>query len=175
MIYYIYAAIVVLIDQATKRIVVNRMELYESIPVIGEFFQITSHRNKGAAFGILQNQRWFFIIVTLFVVVGVIWYLSKMVKERRKLLPVALSLVLGGAIGNFIDRLLFGEVVDFFHFTFRFPWFGREIEYQYPIFNIADSAIVIGVGLILLDSLLSWKEEAKAAKAAKTAESGESQ
>lgn len=172
LIYYIYAAIVVLIDQATKRIVVNRMELYESIPVIGEFFQITSHRNKGAAFGILQNQRWFFIIVTLVVVVGVIWYLSKMVKERRKLLPVALSLVLGGALGNFIDRLLFGEVVDFFHFTFQFSLFGREIEYQYPIFNIADSAIVIGVGLILLDSLLSWREEAKAAK---TAESGESQ
>lgn len=79
------------------------------------FFQIVSHRNRGAAFGILQNQRWFFIAITIAVVIGIIWYLHRTVAERKKkLLPFALSLLLGGALGNFVDRALFGEVVDFF-------------------------------------------------------------
>ncbi len=125
------------------------MELTEQIPVIGNFFLITSHRNRGAAFGILEDQRWFFIIVTTIVVIGIIWYLQKVMKTNNKLLPLALSLVLGGAIGNFIDRVLTGEVVDFLLFNFG--------SYQFPIFNVADSCIVIGVGLIILDSLLDMK------------------
>ncbi len=125
------------------------MVLTEQIPVIGNFFLITSHRNRGAAFGILENQRWFFIIVTTIVVIGIIWYLQKVMKTNNKLLPLALSLVLGGAIGNFIDRILTGEVVDFLQFNFG--------SYEFPIFNVADSCIVIGVGLIILDSLLDMK------------------
>ncbi|PZE22633.1 signal peptidase II [Paenibacillus xerothermodurans] len=157
--YYIYAFIVLLLDQATKWIIVNRMQLGESIPVIGEFFQITSHRNRGAAFGILQNQRAFFIVITIAVVVGLIWYLKKMVQEGRRLLPFALSLLLGGALGNFIDRVLFGEVVDFLQFRFQFDWFGTAVDYTYPIFNIADAAIVVGVILIFLDTFSSWRNE----------------
>lgn len=76
-------------------------------------------------------------------------------------MPFALSLLLGGAVGNFIDRALTGEVVDFLDFTFSFNWFGQAIIYPFPIFNIADSAIVIGVSLILLDSLLEWRKEKK--------------
>ncbi|OXM86027.1 signal peptidase II [Paenibacillus rigui] len=159
MIYYIYALIVLLLDQASKWLIVNRLLLGESRSVIGEFFQITSHRNRGAAFGILQNQRWFFIIITLAVAVAIIWYLQKTIKEGRKLLPFALSLLLGGALGNFIDRALFGEVVDFLQFRFQFNWFGTPVDYTFAIFNLADSAICIGVALIFIDSLISWRKE----------------
>lgn len=149
MIYYIIAFVAFLVDQGTKYLIASRMELTEQISVIGNFFLITSHRNRGAAFGILENQRWFFIVITIIVVVGIIWYLKKVMKTNNKLLPLALSLVLGGAVGNFIDRVLSGEVVDFLQFNFG--------SYQFPIFNVADSCIVIGVALIILDSLLDMK------------------
>lgn len=151
MAYYLIALIVFLVDQGIKYLIATRLELYEQIPVIGDFFVITSSRNRGAAFGILQDQIWFFIIVTSIVVIGIIWYLRKVTAEGRKLLPVALALVLGGALGNFIDRLVMGEVVDFLQFTFG--------TYTFPIFNIADSCIVIGVGLIILDTILDGKRE----------------
>jgi signal peptidase II len=150
-IYYIIALVAFLLDQGTKYLIASRMELSEQIPVIGNFFLITSHRNSGAAFGILQNQRWFFIVITIIVVVAIIWYLQKVIKTNNKLLPLALSFVLGGAIGNFIDRLVNGEVVDFLQFNFG--------SYTFPIFNVADSCIVIGVGLIILDSFLDMSRK----------------
>lgn len=146
MIYFGIALIIFLIDQGVKYLVATRMGLYEQIPVIGNFFLITSHRNRGAAFGILEGQRWLFIVITIVVVIGIVWYLRKTVKAGQKLLPVALSLVLGGAVGNFLDRAISGEVVDFAQFNFG--------SYTFPIFNVADSAIVIGVALIILDTLL---------------------
>ncbi|SMF88342.1 signal peptidase II [Paenibacillus uliginis N3/975] len=152
--YYLIALIVFLVDQGIKYLIATRLELYEQIPVIGDFFVITSSRNRGAAFGILQDQIWFFIVVTVVVVVGIIWYMKKVKSEGRKLLPTALALVLGGALGNFIDRLVMGEVVDFLQFTFG--------TYTFPIFNIADSCIVIGVGLIILDTILDGKREQQA-------------
>src|SRR5690606_21126697 len=115
---------VIALDQFTKRLIVNHMELGDTIPVLGEFFQITSHRNTGAAFGILPGQRWFFITTTTIVVIAIVVYLIRLIKEKKKFLPFALGLLLGGAIGNFIDRLLFGEVVDFLKFRFQFNWFG---------------------------------------------------
>lgn len=145
--YYILALIAFLVDQGTKFMIAKQLEIGEEIPVIGNFFVITSSRNNGAAFGILPNQRWFFIIVTVFVVVAIIWYMQRVRKSSsRKLLPIALSLVLGGAVGNFLDRALNGEVVDFLMLNFG--------SYTFPIFNIADSCIVIGVALIILDSLI---------------------
>jgi signal peptidase II len=161
--YYLYALLVFVLDQATKWMIVNSIPLYETRSVIGEFFQLTSHRNRGAAFSILQNQRWFFVIITLVVIVGILWYIRKTIKENRRLLSFALSLLLGGALGNFLDRALFGEVVDFLQFRFTFSFFGKAIDYIYPIFNIADSAIVMGVILIFLDSLLAWRKEKKGA------------
>ncbi|WP_379131947.1 signal peptidase II [Paenibacillus sp. sgz500958] len=148
MVYYLLALIVFLIDQGTKYLIATRLEITEQIPVIGNFFLITSHRNRGAAFGILQGQQWFFFLVTLVVVSGIVWYLNK-ARATRKLLPTALGLVLGGAIGNFLDRMLNGEVVDFLQFNFG--------SYTFPIFNVADSCIVIGVALIILDSLRDLK------------------
>ncbi|MFS0839544.1 signal peptidase II [Paenibacillus sp. 1P03SA] len=159
MYYYLLALIVFLIDQGTKWLVVKNIPLHDSIPVIGEFFQLTSHRNRGAAFGILQDQRWFFILITSVIVVGVVLYLNRTRKAGQKLMSLALALLLGGAVGNFLDRLLFGEVVDFLQLHFQFSFFGKAVDYIYPIFNIADSAIVIGVILIFIDSIISWKNE----------------
>lgn len=161
MIYYVIALIVLVLDQASKWVIVNRLGLHESYPVIGEFFQIVSHRNRGAAFGILQDQRWFFLVITVVVVVGIVWYLRRMAREKRRMLSLALALLLGGAVGNFVDRALFGEVVDFLQFRFIFSFFGNPVDYTYPIFNLADSAIVVGVVLIFLDTLLEWRKERK--------------
>jgi len=163
MLYYGIALIVLVLDQLTKWLVRSNMDLGQSISVIGDFFQITSHRNRGAAFGILQDQRWFFIIVTTVVVVGLVLYMQKMIKEAdKKLLPFALSLILGGAIGNFIDRLVSGEVTDFFHFHFVFDFFGSHVDYEFAIFNVADCGIVVGVILVLVDALFGWNNERKA-------------
>ncbi|RXT15510.1 signal peptidase II [Ammoniphilus sp. CFH 90114] len=148
MLYYIIALIVFALDQLTKWIVVKNMELGQSIPLLEGVFHFTSHRNRGAAFGILQDQRWFFIVITLFVMGGIIYYLRSLGKDKP-MFSYALALILGGAVGNFLDRLLFGEVVDFLDFTLI----------NFPIFNIADSAIVIGVGLMIWDTILEMKRE----------------
>lgn len=152
---YLYGLtlIVLLIDQGTKWLIATQMELHEKFSVIGDFFLITSHRNTGAAFSILEGKRWFFIAITIVVVIGIVWYLQRIKFTQGKILPVGLSLVLGGAIGNFIDRAMTGEVVDFLQFNFG--------DYTFPIFNIADSAIFIGVACILLDAILTIKQEKK--------------
>jgi len=151
--YYVIALVVLILDFFSKKWIVNNMELREEFSVIGDFFLITSHRNTGAAFGILEDQRIFFIIITIIIVSAIIWYVQSVRKSGSVILLAGLGLVLGGAIGNFIDRARFGEVVDFFKFNFG--------SYTFPIFNVADSAIVVGVILILLDTLLSIKEEKK--------------
>lgn len=125
------------------------MYLGESIPVIDNFLYITSHRNRGAAWGILQGQMWFFYLITTIVIIGIIYYIQKAAKGKL-LLGVSLAFMLGGAIGNFIDRVLRKEVVDFIH-TYIF-------SYNFPVFNIADSALVIGVILLMLQMLREERE-----------------
>ncbi|WP_028777127.1 signal peptidase II [Shimazuella kribbensis] len=148
--FFLISILIIALDQLSKWWIVNHMELYQSISVISDFFYITSHRNRGAAFGILQNQTWLFIVVTSCVVIAIIVFMMKMKKETV-LTKTALSFVLGGAIGNFLDRVRTGEVVDFFHFQFG--------AYHFPIFNVADSAICVGVVLFLLANLLDAKKE----------------
>ncbi len=121
----------------------------DSIPIIDGFFYITSHRNSGAAWGILQGQMWFFYVITLVVIAGIIYYLERD-GQKDKLLGVALALMLGGAIGNFIDRIFRQEVVDFAHFVLG--------DYHYPIFNIADSSLCVGVILLFIQMLLDGKK-----------------
>lgn len=150
--YYIIALIVIIFDQITKWLIVEKMNVYESIVIINNFFNITSHRNKGAAWGILQDQMVFFYIITLIVVIGIIYYMQKHGKQSS-LLAIGLSLLLGGAIGNFIDRLYRKEVVDFLDF--------QIFNYNYPIFNIADSALVIGVGLLIIYTILDERKSKK--------------
>jgi signal peptidase II len=153
-VFFIIAVVVLLLDQLSKWAVIENMELSQSIPLIPDWFYFTSHRNPGAAFGILANQRWFFIVTTIIVVIGIIWYLFKINNDPdRRLFAYALSLILGGAVGNFVDRLAYGHVVDFLDF--------HHGDFYYPIFNIADSAIVLGVSLIFLDTLLVWRKEKK--------------
>lgn len=159
MIYYALALVMIIIDQVSKWLIVKNFTLYETRSVIGDFFMLTSHRNNGAAFSILEGQQWFFYIITTIVVVGMIWYMQKVQREKKRLLAVAIGFLLGGAIGNFIDRLMYGEVVDFFQFNFKFTIFGHAVDYTYAIFNIADSAITIGVVLILIDALRGWLKE----------------
>lgn len=151
--YYWIAGIVFVLDQVTKKIVERNMELHESISIIGDFFRLTSHRNPGAAFGILQEQRTFFIIITIVVLAAIIWYITLIRKSGKTMMLVALGLVLGGAVGNFVDRLLYGKVVDFLDFHLGF--------YDFPIFNIADMGIVCGGALILLDAFRDARNEKK--------------
>ncbi|MFC5532203.1 signal peptidase II [Cohnella yongneupensis] len=150
--YYAIAVIVFVLDFVTKKIIDrNVQENTEQIKVLGNFFVISHIRNRGAAFGILQDQRWFFILITLIVVSAIIWYLHRSYRNGRGVLLFGLGMVLGGAVGNFLDRSLFGEVVDFLQFNFG--------SYTFPLFNVADCGIVCGVGLVILDALLNQKQE----------------
>jgi signal peptidase II len=144
--YYAVAAVVFLLDQLTKQIIDANVPLKEQISVIGQFFLITHVLNDGAAFSMLPGAQTLFIAITIIVVIGIIWYIERNRRNGRPLLLTAFALVLGGALGNFIDRTLYGEVTDFLQFNFG--------SYTFPIFNVADMGIVIGVGLILLDAVL---------------------
>jgi signal peptidase II len=149
MIYYVIALFVIAIDQISKWLIVKNMELGTSIPIIDNVLYITSHRNRGAAWGILENKMWFFYIITVVFVAFIVFYMKKYAKTD-KLLGISLGLILGGAIGNFIDRVFRQEVVDFIHVYI--------FSYNYPVFNIADSALCIGVVLIIIQTLLEGKK-----------------
>jgi signal peptidase II len=147
-----------LLDQYTKFETQRKIPLHHSIKVIDGFFSLTHLRNTGGAFGILGDERGgigslFFITVSL-VAVGVILYLFHKAKEHERTLSLSLSLVLSGAIGNLIDRIRYGEVVDFLDF--------HLFSYHWPAFNIADSAITIGIGLMAVELLFHDKKRLKA-------------
>lgn len=150
--YYFIALLVIGIDQLTKWLIVKNMELGDRITIIEDFLYITSHRNRGAAWGILQGQMWFFYIVTIVVIIFIIYYMHKHGKGKR-LFSFSLAIMLGGAIGNFIDRVFRKEVVDFID-TYPFG-------YNFPIFNIADSALVVGVILLMILLFLEERKEKK--------------
>jgi signal peptidase II len=129
-------------DQLTKLWAVDVLKDGESIKFIGNFLRFTYAENKGAAFSILQNQLWFFIIATV-VMLGILSYMFFMTKNLTPVSRLAISMIAGGAIGNFIDRLRLGYVVDFI--DVRFGSF-----YNFPIFNIADSFVVCGTILMII-------------------------
>lgn len=147
MLYYLLAFVIIAIDQWTKWLIVRYMELGESIPIIENVLYITSHRNRGAAWGMLQGQFWLFYLITIVVVVGIVVYIQRL-QPTQRLFGIALGLMLGGALGNFIDRVFRKEVVDFVH-TYIF-------NYSFPIFNVADAALTIGVALMFI---YTWIEE----------------
>lgn len=147
MIYYLIAFLIIVIDQITKYFVVRGMELGESIRVIDGIFYITSHRNTGAAWGMLEGQMWLFYLVTIAVIIGILFYFHRHAKGNA-LFSLSLMVILGGAIGNFIDRIFRLEVVDFIQFTF----------FNF-IFNIADAALTIGVALLLIQMILEEVQE----------------
>ncbi len=137
--------LVLLLDQASKLTVDASMQLFESIPLL-QFFSLTYVHNTGAAFSLLSQaggwQRWLFAGLAL-VMSGMIVIWLMRLKKHENLMAAALSLVLGGAIGNLIDRVVYGYVIDFLDVYYQ--------GWHWPAFNIADSAICIGVGLMLLD------------------------
>jgi signal peptidase II len=147
--YYLIALFVILLDQFTKWLIVSKMNYGDSITIINNILYITSHRNQGAAWGILQGQMWLFYVITLIVIVAIIYYIQKSAKGKV-LLGVSLGLMLGGAIGNFIDRVMRKEVVDFIH--------AYIFSYNFPVFNIADSALCIGVILLMIQMLLDERK-----------------
>jgi len=155
--YYGLAAFVVLLDQWTKWLIVKNMEFGERISVWDPWFGILSHRNKGAAWGMLEGRMLFFSIVTIGVICAVLYYFHKEAKGKP-IFQVGLMLLLGGAIGNFIDRLFRGEVVDFIDVLIP------VINYDFPIFNIADAALTIAVVVLMIGLIVEDKKEKKQVK-----------
>jgi len=147
------ALIVIAVDQLTKTLIVGSFTLHETQPVTS-FFNIVRAHNPGAAFSFLAGaagwQRWFFVALGIAASVFIVWMLRK--HPDQKLFCFAVSLILGGALGNVIDRLLHGHVVDFldFHFAFLSPLFPQG---HFPSFNVADSAITVGAACLILDEL----------------------
>jgi len=140
------SALVLVLDQASKLAIDATMQLYESIPLM-PYFNLTYAHNTGAAFSFLAQaggwQRWLFAGLAV-VMSGIISVWLARLQKRETLMAVALSLVLGGAIGNLIDRVAYGYVIDFLDVYYQ--------DWHWPAFNIADSAICVGVGFMLLES-----------------------
>lgn len=132
--------IILAMDMGTKYWAYNYLREVGSIPVIENIFHLTYVENRGAAFGILQDQRWIFIVATILTLIFILWYLRQMEPEI-KLLKIGLNLIFVGAIGNLIDRIYLGFVIDFIDFR------------VWPVWNVADMAIVVGtiitIGIII--------------------------
>ena len=144
--YFTLISILIIIDQAIKWISRTKLTKFESYPVIDGFFHFTYVENRGAAFGMLQNKTWFFVLITL-LVVGYMIYFTKKNKNIDKKLTFVLSIITAGAIGNLIDRIWLGFVVDMF--DFRGIW-------QF-VFNFADICVVVG-GILLIFLIIKDKE-----------------
>ena len=140
---------VVALDQLTKTVVASRMELHQSIPVVDGFFALTYVRNTGAAFGLLAGKlvtfRTPFFVGVSGIALGALGWFLRGVPAERRLVVVACGAVMGGAIGNMIDRIVLGEVIDFLDLYVG--------AYHWPAFNVADTAITLGVFALCLDAL----------------------
>ncbi|VAW98067.1 Lipoprotein signal peptidase [hydrothermal vent metagenome] len=143
----IIAAVIVIADQITKYIATVKLEMYESIAVM-PMFNFTLMHNEGAAFSFLSDaggwQRWFFTIISFVVSIVLIVWIKKL-KPEEKCEALAFSFILGGAVGNLIDRVYWGYVIDFIDIYYN--------KSHWPAFNIADSAITIGVVILIVDTI----------------------
>lgn len=147
------SVLVVILDQLSKIWIDSNMSLYQSIPVFPGF-NITYVHNFGAAFSFLSEaggwQRWFFALLAASISVGIVIWLKRL-KPEETLSAISLGLILGGAIGNLIDRVIYGYVIDFFDVYYQI--------WHWPVFNIADSAITLGVALMLYESFMHKQED----------------
>lgn len=142
---YKITSIILIIDQIIKLIINNNMELYQKITVIPKFFYIYFVKNTGAAFSILENNTLFLVILSVFFIL----IINKYIKEEKNLDKyqiLSLGLILGGIFGNLIDRIIHHGVIDYLSFDL--------INYEFPIFNFADTTICIGVFLMLLTTII---------------------
>ena len=155
----------ILLDQLTKLLVSGGMELHESIPLWENVLHITYIQNRGAAFGMLANHRWVFLIISSITILAMLAFLL-LSKSRNPLLVASVAMILSGGIGNMIDRLALGYVVDMIEV--------RLINFA--VFNVADSFVCVGAALLFLTILLEKQapqSEAPSAEAADTAEDGD--
>jgi len=154
---FLIAFLVVALDRATKWMVAKDISLHDGIQVIPGFFRITHIENSGAAFGLFADSpgQWKVFMLVLFSVVALVVVSALLWRNNHTMTTtgIGLALILGGAIGNLWDRLVSGRVVDFLLFYVR--------QYQWPAFNVADSAIVVGAGLLIIEILFSKSEEEK--------------
>ncbi|MBV6417102.1 MAG: Lipoprotein signal peptidase [Steroidobacteraceae bacterium] len=152
------SALIVLLDQASKAWIERHFALYESVTLL-PVLDITRLHNPGAAFSFLAGaggwQRWFFTLLALAVSIGIVVWLRSVHARAQAWLAAGLALILGGALGNVIDRLRHGFVIDFVHAHWNEAWF--------PAFNVADSAITVGAACLIIDALI----EARRAKASR--------
>jgi signal peptidase II len=150
--FFLMSLIVVVADQITKAAVLARFDLGERLPVIAGFFDLTLLFNRGAAFSFLAGhdgwQRWFFVLIALAASAFIVHLLLR--ARHPRMFSTALGLILGGAVGNVIDRLVYGQVVDFLLF--------HQGDWYFPAFNVADSAITVGAVMLILDELMRMKQ-----------------
>ncbi|MGQ0699521.1 MAG: signal peptidase II [Panacagrimonas sp.] len=150
------SAAVMLSDQITKQLVILNLEYFESVPVL-PMFNLVHLQNRGAAFSMMsQMPPWFFVLLGVGVAVGILIWLRRNPRGQR-LVASGLSLILGGALGNVIDRVRLGHVTDFVDFYVG--------NWHFAAFNVADAAITVGAGLLLLDMLLEWRRKPPPVKA----------
>ena len=146
----IYSLVFLIIDLLIKIIVINFMELYDTIKIIPGFFNITYVRNTGAAFSILEDSRIFFIVITFIALIVIYLFLLKD-KVLNKYQTFLYSMLIGGIVGNLVDRIIYGYVIDYLSFNI----FG----YSFPVFNIADIYICVGIGLFVILLFAVYKDE----------------
>ena len=164
----IITAVVVVLDQITKIIIHNSMQLYESFKILGDFFRITYVENSGMAFGIQVANSGFFTVFAVIASIAIMIYLFRM-KGEHLLARFSMALILGGAIGNLWDRIFRGSVVDFIDFEFfdinipafrflfiDFPGYSMD---RWPVFNVADMGITIGMSMLFIFILFEKEEE----------------
>jgi signal peptidase II len=152
-------SVAIFADQLTKWLAVMFIKGGEAVEVIPWFIQFSYVENRGAAWGMFSDQRWVFLIVSSVAIIGILVYMF-LKRPTNKLLVSALLLIVSGGIGNMIDRILLGYVVDFLDFTFI----------NFPVFNVADTFVCIGAGLMMLYLILSTVKEYKNEKRSKSNE-----
>lgn len=140
----ILSIILTFTDQLSKFIVIKALNVNHSIEVIKNFFYLTYTHNKGAAFSILTGKRIFLVLIAIFIIAAILYYLKKNT-PNNSLSKIAFSFVIGGSLGNLIDRILRGYVIDFIDV--------KIFGYDFPIFNLADTFITIGIFILILFSL----------------------
>ncbi len=155
-VWMVVAVVIIVADQMTRWAIIEWIPLYDKVP-LNSFINLTHQKNPGAAFSFLADaggwQRWFFIVLTTIVSVVIAVWMWRIRSQGLMVLSAGLSLVLGGAIGNLIDRVMLGHVTDFFQ-----VWFG---SWAFPSFNVADAAISVGAVFLIIDAFFFSGKEAQ--------------
>lgn len=161
-IWFCIAAVAVFLDQLTKYLVMLYLKPIGTFPIIEDVLHLTYVENRGAAFGMLADDRWVFMAASSIAIVGIsVWLIWK--KPQSRLLCVSMAFIMGGGIGNMIDRVALGYVVDMIDF--------RLINFA--VFNVADSFVCVGAGMLMLYLILSMRQEMKAEKEKQVAEAAD--